>query len=1589
MTETQRKIREYQQMLPGLKERVMAVAVLLVVSLTMVVSASFAWITLSRAPEVSMITTTVAANGNLEIALVDDEGNVPQEVAVGDSAAAPGKNLVTANITWGNLVNLSDSSYGLNHISLRPALLSGYNLDKTPLYGATYSEDGRVKDVSATYQYASWAEAEDGTTYFAAGDAATYGVRAISTVKYENITGNATLTTMINRAKTAYMAANTKYLNLINGDTMVDEARGVSCMDALTALLEIFVNEKAESATISGGDAYYDYQSVVTYTYRLMVEFRNILDAEGEAMLLLANLQAYANNAELGTNYFESAAELRAASKSELNKLGISLKSLDTYKSNYTNLEKSIIGLEPLAIAYDPDTGTATDKVYWSDSPIENGVTLQVNGIGKYVVSLVDINSTTCNDIPINKVSISNAFDVVKEPIRVVMNQGVIKDTEQRLGDMLYTQGTTVTINITVMSLGRKTANVRTSAAAPFYCNVDLGSCASMEATGGGEAVGLDTYGMAIDLWLRTNQQDAILTLEGNIDDAEEPAFGKDFNGNEVELYVATNADGSRDVYMLPGTDQEGNPATVVYDYVSHTPMGTQTELISEEGGKYSFSRKMNTIVVGYHGENRVWEDWEQMLEQGLIDENSTTQGAGSCYVFYANPSDQDRILEMLKAFTIAFIDQDGVNVATARLDTEHHYAINGKVTVPMSIISGVSYIDEDGNDRIGIQVMPRNEPTWLTAVIYLDGMTLTNEHVLAAGEIEGRLNIQFGTADEKTALDDLELQQKYRTVSATAASGDQVSTKADEPISFKFDGNAKAVTVTLTVDGDQPSNVSAFFIRSIGSSQGTRTEAEDFKLQANGTWQATFDITRPGSYTLRTVHLDGVEYVLDETPAVEIEGRSVAFVRSNPGSGKIMTADNFVDVEVEAKINADASLMPSQVRALFRSDKKEYSAALSYDAVNETWTGLARINSSGVYTLEYLVMDGDYTELAKTDDPNTNQQTTLDITLGMKAAVSLTGIVDADGNPVTSTVFKFENGPYSIGVGVELFDDANNPLPKQDNVILYYGLEGSDVDSDGMYVAVVYDSASGKYKGHLKMENAGTYRFNRVKVTIGQTVSNIRYAPGAPVFESSPPEPPRMDMVLSRNATAKYQFTPGGDAQMSFNMYYAQSADVYAVIENLYNGQQKLVKASSKKMLTNPDDSTDTNYYRFYFDVPDTDRGHTYDGAVFQEVQDGEWAIKEIWLQKVWDENGVAYPAVVDETTGLPAGADCLVFDVYNENKTPEENAYTYVVQTIRPVYSYTYVPADGTVSATYDSAGKKIIFGKDASGKVTGDFMDSYSSVLTLTLADWKGQAIRGLADVQWTIQHQAQNQATMGGYSGGTYGTNTVALSGSGTTYTSAAQTFQLAGTYATEISFTVTSTVTDPDSGETKTSVFTYDTKDYPGNTPADYELWSIVPTVAISGISSNNPVGQTVTVDKGSDANSTHGTSDKIPQWTATEATVYFVCSRSGSGGTCDPYRHNYSRPSVSITLQGIGNATKANLDFGTSVHVYNGTTQVTGYEWTANGAVSRNIGYFKSNTASTDSKTPAGDLSANQLKLTYNGVTYTFTVPTITIHNPY
>ena len=159
----------------NIKSKLMAAVAMLLVAFFMVISSSYAWFTLSTAPEVTGIYTAVGANGNLEIALWSE--TIPDST-VNDSTKA----LVDRNLTWGNLIDLNHEAYGLSKVSLLPSRLNiglsgtDYQVASLPLLTPTYGSDGRISTLTANTILATY---DTQTQSFLQND--DYGVRAIGT----------------------------------------------------------------------------------------------------------------------------------------------------------------------------------------------------------------------------------------------------------------------------------------------------------------------------------------------------------------------------------------------------------------------------------------------------------------------------------------------------------------------------------------------------------------------------------------------------------------------------------------------------------------------------------------------------------------------------------------------------------------------------------------------------------------------------------------------------------------------------------------------------------------------------------------------------------------------------------------------------------------------------------------------------------------------------------------------------------------------------------------------------------------------------------------------------------------------------------------------------------------------------------------------------------------------------------------------------------------------------------------------------------------------------------------------------------------
>lgn len=173
-----------------LKSKLLAAVAMLLVSSMMMVTSTYAWFTLSTAPEVTGITTAVGANGNLEMALQPYSGDLSKITTdVGDGL----KEILVKNTTWGNLVDVSSNTvYGMDKLVLYPAALNA-NAGKVntqfPLQTPVYGADGRINKLDANTTTGAYdtdkAQFAESMTRTEGQNSVTYtnakGVRAIGT----------------------------------------------------------------------------------------------------------------------------------------------------------------------------------------------------------------------------------------------------------------------------------------------------------------------------------------------------------------------------------------------------------------------------------------------------------------------------------------------------------------------------------------------------------------------------------------------------------------------------------------------------------------------------------------------------------------------------------------------------------------------------------------------------------------------------------------------------------------------------------------------------------------------------------------------------------------------------------------------------------------------------------------------------------------------------------------------------------------------------------------------------------------------------------------------------------------------------------------------------------------------------------------------------------------------------------------------------------------------------------------------------------------------------------------------------------------
>ena len=1359
MNETQRRIKAYKEALPGLRERVVAVALLLAMSMAMMTSASFAWLTISRRPELTGVSTTVAANGNLEIALVGSEGKRPDESAVGDSSATKGQSITASNITWGNLVNLSDPAYGLENLTLRPAQLNTASLLESPLYGAVYGSDGRITQLSSNFGYATWVPPTDEKPgYFGVSD--DYGVRAISSTTIQAVGAEVTYYNMTQAAKNKNLGAGNMYSALGDNDKY---------MPSLATMMGLYMTARMnpDEASLNNPDvAIADIQNLRD----MYAAFLDCFDAEADAMAAMLNLQLFLKYGE-GAYTPYTAADVYATTSAQLTAAGLKISDLDQFKKDRNIIASDLEKLKEIC--------TSGQNLTWKDT-----------GLNEIVNNLVNVGACTIgsDNTPISSIGASNAMGYLSGTQEARITNGILYRFEERTGGYIEVKGLSISAKVKRMGMtipATVKANIQTTAPRDYNLfGNDMTHTAGMnEGFKGGIPVAEDTYGLAVDLWVRTNAEGSYLTLEGNVLTESHwiRATGTDANGNTVELYTVEiqveTEEGTIEsmpltVYRGKATvmDASGNPTEVdAWRNADNHAVVTEDDL-----GNNTPIEKMEEIitVIGFEGENRVWEGNE------FLSTDATTQGSGSCYVYYADsPEDQARSLRLLEAFNVAFVDANGKLMATAIMDTERAYAVSGRVTVPLVLDPSKSVnLGEDINGVINyaITALEKNVPTRITAIVYLDGTKLSNQEVLAASDIQGQLNIQFGSSSPLNAISNETLENAIRTVSASVSN-----------TSFDYDTATEDMktTVTVHVDGEQPNQVTAFFLRSVNASQGSREETMTFTQQENGDWTADYIFTSPGTYILRTVRLDGVDYDLPagNLPQVVVTGFAIEYLRCSQATENnhvsVMSAANASTVNLSMKfVTHDEDKMPRTVVGRYlRDDGSAVNVTFTLDATTQIWSGSATFLTSGHYQLQYLVLDGEYVEL------DSAFWQTASVTLGMRVAIYTTSPHSFKYIPSELT-----DNQKLLAMQVMIMDNTGKAMPGLTGAKLTYTMKGSGVKK--MDTDLVWNGSY--YVGELQNGGPGIWQFGSVIVS-GNTMT---YATQSPTFSILSPEPP----VYLAHRTNSYQYSPNNTAIMDAQITNSAAASVQAYIVKAGASEGVWVTGLIGQEGTTEDGKT---YNHWNFPVPKVN-----------EYQDGNWQLKELRLWDVFAADGTAY------TEEAP-----LVFDVANTNNVTKVVARTFI---------------------TFPE-GMSADFGKDANGTVTGVFMQGYTvSGLYVDIKDFEGMPITGVGSVKLEYAY-GNDSATYGGYTSDKLTASVANFSitlendGSGTRFVQKEDiTLQYAGSYAPTFSFVLSR------SGQNSITV-SYSGDALITNTPK-FTVNSVKPTVTFQDYkpkgTHNTPVG---------------------------------------------------------------------------------------------------------------------------------------------------
>ena len=813
----------------GIQKKLVAAVAMVLVASIMVVTSSYAWFTLSTAPEVTGINTSVGSNGNLEIAL--RTGTLAQ---IGNSEGAT---FPAANNSWGNLVDLSNEMYHLDDITLMPAALTAnrqsaaqYEFQKNAagMYIKLVKNEETGEDVETVIALSSDAAHELTYDKLSAEDQAKLrdeGIQTSYTAPVYNFADSSWIKVPTYGADGRISDWNTKsFMNPYqNGGFPTDATNqyGVRAIGTTSGLsqaeIEMLNARKAVSGAkgtaLNGATSSLNSDAIKVANIAVKNELGQTIDETDETNVAntIKNLQTIVDS-------------LDEAVRASVVALGVSQG--QTIDKNAVFDENNKIDTTLPIVWSQTEEGTAGEEGYKPAFNYESYKTMLEEAYAA-IVSMDGKLSSAAEELETAEVSYTGLVGVLEEivnPNEIVLGGKTVNEHDVGSLVSVFTSGTTPVVTIKsglYADIAKFVGNystpaslyvsgtfggvpldqnfkvqVQTQVSAPaqgWYLDSAYAWLSGLMVEGGEDAkLMTDLYAYAIDLAFRTNasgsnlllQTEAKNRVEGS--DATQGAGSyMEFTSGHVSYTIEQMAKLMKNIRVLfIDTAVENTPILAVagVDVATHT-----TQYTENDGPMY--------YVVDGNGKPTT--------------EMSATESEYPVYVQATDASGNKLYVDQLGNYTTAaegnepLYDIPNYTIVDAEAKT-----IRASLELYNFEFEGVGTIKTTTKlEKQTITSLTQNEAKGITAMVYLDGNNVSNADVAIGGNsMKGKLNLQFAS---DAALDpmDYTFGEKLATPTASIdANGKLTITRAEgdtKTTKFKISVGKLAYEVALGSGAD------------------------------------------------------------------------------------------------------------------------------------------------------------------------------------------------------------------------------------------------------------------------------------------------------------------------------------------------------------------------------------------------------------------------------------------------------------------------------------------------------------------------------------------------------------------------------------------------------------------------------------------------------------------------------------------------------------------------------------------------------------------------------------------------------------------